>query len=772
MSTTGPLAGVRVVDLTDGQGRYGAKALAEMGADVVRVAPGVEVGPSLEPASDIGLLQWWYDANTNHLPLVLDDAGDAETFRSLVARADILIEDTTPGHLERLGLGVEALAALNPRLVQVSLTPFGATGPRADWHSSDLVAQAQSGHLSVTGDVDRPVVLWGRQSAAVGGHYAAVSALAGLHRANTTGEGAWIDLSLHEALISVSEHLLMYWWYPEVLAPLGAPVAVRQRSLHWVRAFEVVPCERGACMISPAAGGLLGLIAWLKERGLAQDVPDEPDAATLLGLVPAMMQALHEAALQSDATELFLAGQSLHVPFGESYSVPQVAQCPQHEYRGYFRPVPGHESIRLPGPVAQFSATPGPEPSAPVEAASPSEVLDRWPAHDPAVPDGAVEEGSKPLQGIRVLDFTHVLAGPFATRLFADLGADVIRVQTDERSAGTADNAFPYNLMWARSKRSVQLAMKHEGALEVLRGLVEQADVVIDNFSAGVMESWGAGPEQLARWNPKIITMSMSGCGNDGPWREFVTYAPTVHALCGFTALTGPPGETDCGPGVAYNDHISGLTGAAALLAALNQRDQTGQGQHIEISQLEVGTHVVGPALIDYFATGREARSEGNRDPFASYLVNDVFPAAEGTWVAVTMVDGEQWAPVGAELGLENPGETFAAWIADHDAADVVERLQGLGVAAGLVADAPHLSGADPQLAHRDWLRTVDSSLVGSQTTERYPARWYRADGSRELDLDYSGSPYLGEHNFEVYPQLLGWDEARVAEALGDELLM
>ncbi|MCP4223641.1 MAG: CoA transferase [Actinomycetia bacterium] len=790
MGEQGPLDGVRVLDLTGSTGRFASKVLAELGADVVRVGH-AEKGKFLESNTSLGLLDWWYDANCHRYPLDLDSAQDRAVFSRLATQAQLLIEDCVPGYLNEMGLGPQSLAEANPELVHVSLTPYGATGPRAHWESSDLVAQAEGGYLSVTGDQDRPIALWGRQSAVVGGYYAAVSALAGLARVRRTGSGSWIDLSLHEAIISCSEHVLMYWWFPDVLAPLGAPIARRQRSLHWIRAFEVVPCQRGACMISPAAGGLFDLISWLKELGYAQDVPDEPEAEQLLELIPSMMTALRQAALDHDATELFEVGQSLHVPFGEAYSIAQVAQCPQHEFRQFFRPVDdgsagdgsvGNSSIMIPGPVARFARSPVPAPSAPFELATSDEVLAHWPDGPMASRTEAgieAEAGAElsPLDSIRVLDFTHVLAGPFATRLFGDLGADVIRIQTAERQGGSGGNEYPYNVMWARNKRSIQLAMKHPEALDVLRQLVAKADVVIDNFSAGVMASWGADPDQLARWRPGLITMAMSGCGTEGPWSNYVTYAPTVHALGGFTALTGPAGETDCGPGIAYNDHVSGLAAATSLMAAIDHRARTGDGQHIDLSQLEIGTHLVGPALIDYMATGHQYESQGNRDPFADYSVNDVFVASDRELVAITIDDDDLFRTTMATIGRtetdqnREPEEIISRWVAGVAGDAVVRQLQAVGVAAGLVKTADHLMNRDPQLAHRDWLRTAESQMIDTQQMERFPGRWHDLSAQQELPLGYRASPYLGQHDFEVYGELLGWDEARVAKALGDELL-
>jgi len=560
----------------------------------------------------------------------------------------------------------------------------------------------------------------------------------------------------------------MFWWFPEVMAVFGAPSPQRQRSMHWIRAFETVPCQRGHCMISPAAGGLLDLIAWLHERGFATDVPAMPTAEEAVGIIEPMMEALRAAARVHDATELFLAGQSLHVPFGEAYSVRQVATCEQHEARGFFPVVEAEPRVRLLGPLGRFGRTPvGPPTPPPTEAVPVDEVANRWPTR-PAV-SSPTDAGERPLAGVRVLDFTHVLAGPFATRALADLGADVIRIQTAGRNAGTSANDFPYNVLWGRTKRSIQLDMRHPRATEVLRRLVEQADVVVDNYSAGVLDRLGAGPAQLREWNPRIVTMSMSGCGADGPWEKFVTYAPTVHALCGFTALTGPADDAGCGPGVAYNDHVSGLVGATLLLAALHDRDASGLGQHIDVSQLEIGTWLSGPAVVEHLATGREARALGNRDPWRDHVVNDVFRCADGEWLAVT-VEATDLPAVARVIGHDVDGpDAVARWAGATVAADAVAALQAVGVAAGTVQTNRDLVERDPQLAARRWLVDLDSDMIGRQQTDRHPARWYGAAG--EVELAYGPAPYLGQHDFEVYGELLGWDDVAVAEAMGDGLV-
>ena len=254
----GPLAGVRVVDCTTSSGRLAGKLLGEMGAEVVRL----RVGESGDPMTSApgGVLDWWFDGGVSVVPLDLADSTDRATFVRLVAGADILLETEPPGRLADLGLDSATLTADHHRLVHVSLTPFGGDGPRAHWQSSDLVIAAAGGMLSVNGVPDEPVTIWGRQMDNIGGMYAAICALAGVFRSRATGRGLRVDLSHQQAVVSCTEHVLMYWWWPEVFTAIGGPIASRQASLHWTKAYEVVPCLRGHCMVSPSAGGVPDLL--------------------------------------------------------------------------------------------------------------------------------------------------------------------------------------------------------------------------------------------------------------------------------------------------------------------------------------------------------------------------------------------------------------------------------------------------------------------------------------------------------------------------------
>ncbi|MGI9614787.1 MAG: CoA transferase, partial [Acidimicrobiales bacterium] len=211
MTAAGPLAGLRVVDLTDDLGRFGTKLLAEFGADVCRPNGWGSRGVSLPGAAGRlgGHLDWWYDAAKRRVAFDLDDDEGRDTYRRLAAGADLIIESLPPGHLAERGIDHPDLLATNPSLTQVSLTPFGRTGPRAGWQGSDLVAGALGGVLSITGTPEQPLNSWGGQSHNFGGFAAAICGLSGVRAARRDGRGQLVDLSLHEVVSSSIENLFM-----------------------------------------------------------------------------------------------------------------------------------------------------------------------------------------------------------------------------------------------------------------------------------------------------------------------------------------------------------------------------------------------------------------------------------------------------------------------------------------------------------------------------------------------------------------------------------
>ena len=234
-----------------------------------------------------------------------------------------------------------------------------------------------------------------------------------------------------------------------------------------------------------------------------------------------------------------------------------------------------------------FSSTATKPPSVPEVGVDIDELYAQWPIRDR--PETSSPAG-RPLEGVRVLDMSWVLAGPFGCRLLGDLGADVVKMQTAERATSVNDPENGFYPVFNRSKRSLALDMKAPGAIDIARRVIEGSDVLIENYAAGVLARWGLDWETLHTWNPRLIYVTMSGCGHEGPWSSVVSYGPTIHALSGLTALANPPGRGDIGVGYALNDMAAGTMAAFSVLAALEARDRTGEGQMVDIAQLEVGS--------------------------------------------------------------------------------------------------------------------------------------------------------------------------------------
>lgn len=780
MTQTTPLAGLRVLEICSWNGAYCGRLLADAGADVVRVVPPtgdmLEAEPPFFGSSGKSIQAAWYHAGKRLVQLDTSSSEGRERFRALAGSAHILLDD---GHGP---LDLESLRLANPALTVVSITPAGAGGPWADLRVNDLVANALCGSASVTGNLETPPLNgYGNQTVHTVGLYAAICALSARRAAEATGQFQHVDLSAHEALVSCTEQVLMQWFFPTGGA-WTSPVARRQGSLHWSGAYEVYQGRSGGgIMVTAALNFPQVLLPWLMEDGAAQDLADPekyPNVLAMIRDLPYVMKVLREWVGANDAEQLFFEAQRRHQPFGVVRSIGQALAIPQVEARGYLqeRPVPGVGPVRFPGRLFRTSAD-GPHP-APPQQAEWGDV--RWPMEPPAPPrTNPPTDPSRPLAGIRVMDFTHVLAGPFGTRALGDLGADVIKVGTTSRIAGANSPDHPYFVCWNRNKRNILLNLARPEGLEVARRLAAQCDIITENFSAGVLARWGLDRDSLAASNPGITVISMGGMGQTGPWKDFVTYAPTIHALCGLTHLTNPPGRYDLGYGFSLTDHLSGLACAVAALQGLEHRDRTGEGLAIDLAQFELGLGIMAPALLDYLANGVDAAPVGNRHPFGAWAPHGIYRCAgEDRWVAIAVRGDREWAALcGIMARGENASDprfaTHEARVANQDALDalvedwtrtmdrydVMAACQAAGIASGAVQDAEDLATRDPQLRARDFFGTAASERWGVSGVDRFPARF---QGLRPGV--YEGVHEFGADTFAVLEELLGLDPGEIAD--------
>jgi benzylsuccinate CoA-transferase BbsF subunit len=400
-----------------------------------------------------------------------------------------------------------------------------------------------------------------------------------------------------------------------------------------------------------------------------------------------------------------------------------------------------------------------------------------------------------PLSGIRVTDFTWIGAGSYTTKILADAGADVVKIESSDRidslrlAAPYKDgvkgvNRSGYFADRNSSKRSLTLNMKHPRALGLVSRLLVQSDVIANNFTPGVMDRFGLGYDAVREIKPDIIYLAMSMQGGSGPQKHYLGYGATMAAVTGIQQLTGLPGREPAGTGTNYPDHIPNPCHAAfAVLAALRHRRRTGEGQRIDMAQTEPTVALLGPAVLDYTVNGHVALPRGNRHPDAA--PHGVYRCAgEDRWIAICVMNDEQWRALSAALG--RPGwmddaalATAAQRLAQADEIDarlnaetqgvevdvLVERLQRHGVAAGGASTAADVV-RDPQLAHRHHWLTLNHLEMGPSLYNAQPFRYARSSAGEARP-----APLLGQHTQDICHELLGLEGDDIAQLISDGAL-
>lgn len=381
------------------------------------------------------------------------------------------------------------------------------------------------------------------------------------------------------------------------------------------------------------------------------------------------------------------------------------------------------------------------------------------------------------LDGVRILDFTWMLAGPYTTRILADFGAEVIKIQSEKTAKGAESNLSAYFNAWNRNKRSITLNLGHPKAREIVLKLVSISDIVIENFSPRVMSNWGLNYETLSKVRPDLIMVSISAMGQTGPWKDFVAFGQTIQALSGMTFLSSFTKDSPSGLGYAYADVISGLYGAIAVLAGLQYRDLTGEGQYIDLSELEALCTLLGPTLMDLSVHHQEILPKGNRSddlmaaPYGCYRC-----LGEDRWCVIAVFNEDQWQNFCQVMG--NPDWTqeerfstiakrkdhseeldafIGQWTIQRSAEEVVFLLQGNGIPSGIVQDARDLA-KDPQLIERGYFLSLRHPILGEMISDAQPIRF-----KNHSTAHWKAAPLLGQDNRYVFRELLGFSEEELS---------
>ncbi|OAI41552.1 hypothetical protein AYO38_00535 [bacterium SCGC AG-212-C10] len=785
---TGVTAGIRVLELGEGIAvAYCGKLFADYGADVLKVErPGGDPlradpgAPGKGNADADPALFAFLNTSKQSVTVDLEHEESRRALTGLLANADIVVHPFAGAARNALGLDWATLHARG--LIEVAVSPYGQTGPYRDFAAEPLTMTALAGWMFCMGDSDKPPLYpGGPYISYLAGSSAAAAALIALESRKAGGAGQLIDVSELEVGLTGIPFDTVRFSYSGYIRP-------RSNELY---------SDNPTAAIYPCADGYVQF----------QELRRLPEFLRLIGgdelasdprLINADLRAqnrdvLKQAFVQFLATKqrwpLFEECSRRHIIIS---AVPDVSELPglaPHRERSYFyTPETGIlAGLNVPGQPIRFSDgdwASGPEPAIG--------------AHDlPTIPAETAAPGStaksSALSHLKVVEIAQGWAGPTVGTLLADFGAEVVKVESIQRldwwrgvAAGaddgmTHERAGFYNGI-NRNKAGVTLDLASARGRELLLELVRDADVFVENFTSHVIEQLGLTHDVLAAVNPRIISISMPAYGSTGPWADFPALGTTVESMCGVQSLTGYEGGPPRIQGSSW-DPVIGMYGCFGVLAALHHRHATGVGQHIEVSHIEGGTHLVAGPLLEYQRTGVIPPRMGNSS--LTIAPHGCYPAAgEDQWITIVARTDAQWEALKRVLGpgtaLEEDRFATAASRLEHrheldnaigvltvhrDKQELFLALQEAGVAAAPVLTPPELL-ADDHLVSREYFKPMDRAYVG---THFYPSRFF--DMSATPSIFDRPAPTLGEHNTAVLTSWLGLTEGEL-ETLTQDLVI
>lgn len=803
------LQGIRVLDLTDHRAELTGRVLADLGADVLKIeppegSPARRIAPFDErPGVAAGHSLYWAALGVGKQSAVLDleQAADRDTLQQLAQRADILVESSEPGTMERWGLDEARLRAANPRLIYLSVTPYGQQGPKAHWPASELTLEAAGGRLAVQGDRDRPPVPVGYPQAAF--HTAARAAadcIIALNERELSGHGQRLDTSMQEGIIWT---LMSYTGYPSNTGgdppgqgdDRGDPNAVRRAQGsgafacadgHVVMTNTSIRQLMAAMPVSvlpalAAAGALDPTLSAVDYSNWARRLVDGEVSAAEQDLVFGAVKAFF---LAHTKVQLMEWARVSDVHLGPVNTTADLLQIDQYQARGFWQQV---GEYLHPGPVPRSSRASieirGPAPALGQHQTKVSEWLSFPPQPKPPTPADRLGEA---FAGVKIADFSWVAVGPMTAKAFADHGATVVRIESETRVdyvrtlVPFKDNKVGINRShWVNnlntSKYGAAFNMGTPEGKRLAREVVEWADVVVESFTPGTMKRLGLDYETLSKTKPELIMLSACLYGQTGPWAPFAGYGPHGAAMSGLHGITGWPDRAPCGPVGPYSDVIAPHFGVAALAAAILERRKTGLGQHIDVSQVEAAIRFIEPLVLDQTVNGRTAGRAGHRSWTA--CPNGVYPTA-GTerYLALSVETPEQWNALRRLAPLDAFGDpkfdalterqalsdaidaALKPWIAGFERRELETLLVNAGIPAS-VAQRPTELVADPHLAARGFFVPLTQSEVGTIPYDGFITRF-----SAKKEMLHKPAPSIGEDTEWVLRQILGYNDDQITE--------
>lgn len=775
------LAGLKVVDLSETVGgQYCARLLADFGAEVVLVEPpegsALRRLPPFSEAGDRGSLLFFH-LNTGKRRVSLDqgDAEGREVLDRLLRGADVAILPS--------GSQPREMLRRNPRCVAAVVSPFGADGPLAAWKGPEIVLQALSGMMHNNGAHGRePLYGCGRRASFAAGLAAYVGVTAALFARERTGLGQAVTVDEAETAAAMCFPYVLQHIYNGTVKGRGDPNIpagqVRCRD-GWVCIWIYNHRWSAVCRA-------LGLGLLEHDDRFAAPIPRRAHWAELFAIIQDKVADLR-------AEDLVATLQRDEVIAAKAYRPTELHGSAHLAQRGYWEMAEGRPIL---GPPWRLDRTPRQvRPAAPISGADAG-----WtPAAAPK--GGGAPAGPGPLAGLRVLELTTAWAGPMAGRVLGFLGAEPIHVESPTRvnswrlnkevpnpinfpdgvpGGRPYDRAFHFNSQNV-NKLSCILDLKTGEGRDIVRRLAAVSDVVICNFRPGTLAKLGLDYETLRQVRPYIIVAELPAFGAEGPMARYAALGPTMEMSTGMSSMIGYPGGQPETTGPSYLDPIGGFNAAAAILTALLHRQRTGEGQYIEVPQVEAAMQLVGPELLAAIESGRDPEPNGNRSPYAA--PHDAFPAhGDDQWVVIAAETEAEWQALCAVMGLgslaadprfatlaarqeniEALTATIADWTRGQDKHAVAARLQAAGVPAAPVQTAQDLARSE-YLAHRGFFTVLEHPDAGRHPHPGLPIHLDATPGSQRR-----AAPRFGADNHRVLRDILGLtaEEIAAVEASG-----
>ena len=779
------LEGVKVLDLSEGiAGPFCAKLLADLGADTVKVErpDGGDIsrtfGPFPDDDPDIERSASFFYLNTGKRSMVLDITSpeNRTTLTTLVKHFDVIIGCE---RLTRSGIGYPEIHAWNSTAVFTSVTGLGDDGPYAGFLNSHLISCALGGWAHLCGVPERePLQVGGAIAETLCGAYAAAATLLAVLGREHHGGGDHVEASIQQAVLCGAQIPSLIYEYRNIV----------------LERYSSIGSGAGACYMLPTRDGYIGLNAltlpqWhmlckflgrediaLEERyqGITRTSPDER--------IEEVREIFRAALADRSATELFHEAQAWRVPFGLVPDLAMLFELEPHREREFFQEIehPSCGTVKVPGVAFKSNAASIQLTRPPLLGEHTKEILDELRNPGPSVDSGGKDNelNPLPLEGLRVLDLSMFFAGPSLAQILADAGADVIKVESIQRIDGwrgsgtqiTSDTlsweSSPYFNWINRNKRDITLNLRDPRGVAVVKTLVRDADILIENYTPRVMQGFGLTYDQLREINQRLIMISLSGFGADVSWRDYVAFGMSTEQMSGVSHLTGYEDGEPLYTGMTGGDLFAGVMGAVDVLAALWYRERTGTGQHLDFSQIEACNLYIGDVMTGWSLAQSDPGRRGNNHP--GYALQGTFRCKDEGWIAISCKTDEQLERLCDKSRIDQQDKDLhtklSQWISGQDKMVLMYDLQRAGIPAGAVLNGPDLLH-DPHLEARGAFVAQDRPGIG---VLHYPAQPYHLN--KTVPPPNKRAPLLGEHIEEVLSTEAGLTSDEIVDLVIDDV--